>query len=199
MYMDSAAFGMKPYSVSSRWFPSDLDLQSRRVPTPSVFSRSCSTTPQPQSSSSPAVSVSPRWLPQSAKDALKRLQSIGNTASHNTPESVKQLASAAQEGNLFRVARIQSNNLWLRFGGAIVAVAFAGGTYTLYRTSQNVYSAVTGITENGWTFRILVRTSYLLGLFVSIGAIFIVRSLGLLLTPQSSKRSCQRSNRSSTV
>ena len=164
-------FRTKAHSVQSRWFPPDPDLQSRGIPTSYSLRRSCATTPKSQPLSSPAPLARPRWLPQSARDALQRLQSFGKAASQNTPEPVKQLASAAQEGNLLRVARIQSNNLWLRFGGVIVAVAFAGGTYTLYRTSQSVYSAITGVTDNGWTFRILVRTPHLHVLCVPIAPI----------------------------
>lgn len=141
-------------STHSRWAPTDAVLC-----TPASPFRSCSSSqpPSPTPPSAPANPTGPRWIPQSAQDALQRLHSIRQTASANTPEQVKQLAAAAKEGNLFRVAAIQSSNLWMRFGGLIVAVAFAGGTYTLYRTSQSVYSAVTGFKDDGWTFRLIVR------------------------------------------
>jgi hypothetical protein len=137
-----------------RWVPSDAVLCT---PLP-VLSRSCSTAQQSSSASAPpSAPAQPSWLPQSAQAVVQRFQSVTRTVSANTPEQVEQLATAAKTGKLFRVVAIQSNNLWLRFGGGIVAIAFAGGTYTLYRTSQSVYSAITGIKDDSWTFRIIVR------------------------------------------
>jgi hypothetical protein len=142
------------HNFQSRWAPSDAVLCTTLV------SRSCSSAQSPASSPSPPTtsSAKPGWFPQSAHDVLHRIKNISKTASANTPEAVKQLAESAKEGKLFRVAAIHSSNLWLRFGGAIVAVAFAGGTYTLYRTSQSLYSAITGIKDDGWTLRVIVRT-----------------------------------------
>lgn len=178
--MSAFDYGQKLHSVKPRWAPSDAVLR-----TPSSLFRSCSTTQQPSPPPAPPPTpLGPRWLPQSAQDALQRLDGYRKTASANTPEQVKQLAAAAKEGKLFRVAAIQSNNLWLRFGGVIVAVAFAGGTYTLYRTSQSVYTAVTGIKDNGWTFRIIVCTFNLRVACLSCSH---------LLEQQCAKRDCSRS------
>ena len=151
--MFSPDSGKKSCTTLTRWAPSGAVLRTS-------LARSCSTTQPPPSTPPPAPPIGPKWIPESAEAALQRLARYRKTASANTPEQVKQLAAAAKEGKLFRVASIQSNNLWLRFGGVLVAVAFAGGTYALYRMSQSVYSAVTGVTDNAWTFRFIVSFSH---------------------------------------
>ena len=107
------------YNGLARWAPSGAVLRT------SSFARSCSTTQPPPSPPPPSPSIGPKWLPESLKAALQRFDRYRSAASANTPEQVKQLAEAAKEGKLFKVASIQSNNLWMRFGVVIVTVALS--------------------------------------------------------------------------
>lgn len=122
--------------------------------------RQCSTASQSQSSSPGSVGQqAPRWIPTLSGETWQRVDQYWRLA--KTPEPLKQVAEAAGQGRLFRVIGIHSNNIWLRFGGVLVAVGCAGATYTVYKGAQNIYSAVLGVSENSWATNAIVRTETL--------------------------------------
>eukprot|EP00892_Ulva_mutabilis_P000289 jgi/Ulvmu1/10260/UM060_0061.1 len=124
-----------------------------RTPIAQHALRHCSTT-QSSTASTAATTRAPRRIYASLNDVWQRVSKYGEDA--KAPETVKQLAEAAGHGRLFRVLGIHSNNLWLRFGGIIVAFGCAGATYTVYKGTQSVYSFIMGVRDNSWAFNAII-------------------------------------------
>lgn len=116
--------------------------------------RHCGTTPASASSRNPNAQA-PRWIPTTPAEFWERLDAYRRQA--KTPASVQQFAEAAGQGRLLRVLGIHSNNLWLRFGGILVAAGCAGGTYAVYKGGQSVYSVIMGVKESSWALNAIVR------------------------------------------
>lgn len=125
-----------------------------RVPILSSSLRHCSST-QASTASKNESSPGSRTIPAGLHDAWQRVHRYRELA--KAPDTVKQLAEAAGQGRLLRVIGIHSNNLWLRFGGVIVAVGCAGATYTVYKGTQTAYSFLLGVRDNSWAFNAIVR------------------------------------------
>lgn len=135
----------------------DSSMAVLRVPQPCKPVRHCATTQSPSPSSSNSNTQAPRWLPAAPSELWHRVDVYRRQA--KAPETVTQFAEAAGQGRLLRVIGIHSNNVWLRFGGILVAAGCAGATYAAYKGAQNVYSVILGASESSWALNAIVRAT----------------------------------------
>jgi hypothetical protein len=126
------------------------------------FSIAPASTAQPSTTRPPPPPTPPKATGSSLSpltDSLQRLHATSVSIAQRTPEAVKQFAAAARSGNLFRVAGIQAQNTWLRFGTLLVAVGCAGASYAVWRSVESVVSIFVSIRENHFALAGAVRSS----------------------------------------
>jgi hypothetical protein len=85
------------------------------------------------------------------------MSAAGQQLSQRMPESVRQLGAAARSGNLVRVAGIQAQNAWMRFGAIAVALGCAGASYTTWRIVERAMELFGRLRENHLALTIAVR------------------------------------------